>query len=163
MAEEHSRRPDIDKSRWGPGPWQTEPDRVEFVHAGLPCLALRNHYGAWCGYAAVPPGHPLHGQDYNDVDVEAHGGLTYASLCADGICHEPAPGEPADVWWFGFDCGHAWDLMPGMRMAITADCAYRTLDYVRAEIRSLAEQLVARATALPASDSAADRRSEHPE
>lgn len=159
MDETRIVRPDLEKDRWGPGPWQTEPDRVEFEHAGLPCLALRNHFGVWCGYAAVPPGHPFHGKDYNDVDdVDVHGGLTYASLCADAICHVPKPGEPENVWWFGFDCGHSFDLMPGMAafrrtpgFGLLGDepdlhATYRDLAYVQTEIRRLAEHLAEKAT-----------------
>ena len=150
MAEQIDRAP-IDKSTWGDGPWQTEPDRVEWVHAGLPCLALRNRLGNWCGYAAVPPGHALHGKHYDDVDVDAHGGLTYSDGC-DGarICHVPAPGEPADVWWFGFDCAHLGDISPGMDayarlrgrppLRFTED-SYKDLAYVQAETNSLAKQL----------------------
>jgi hypothetical protein len=149
--------PSIDKSTWGDGPWQTEPDRLDFTHAGLPCLALRNHHGSWCGYAAVPPGHPLHGRDFHDVDVDVHGGLTYADHCQHdlGICHVPNPGEPDDVWWFGFDCDHCWDVRPAMnaqlrtyshyRYMISFDqgASYKTLDYVRVEIMRLADQLAA--------------------
>jgi len=139
--------PTIDKSTWGAGPWQTEPDRVEWTHADLPCLAVRNHFGAWCGYAAVPPGHPLHGKHYDAVDVDAHGGLTYAGACSGHICHVPKPGEPDDVWWFGFDCAHAFDVMPGMdaywrgcgRLPIDGpECTYKTLAYVQAETNQLA-------------------------
>lgn len=156
MSNESS-TPAVDKSEWGDGPWLTEPDRVEWEHAGLPCLAARSEIGGnWCGYAAVPPGHPLHGKDYNDVDVDVHGGLTYASLCAGHICHVPKPGEPDDVWWFGFDCGHCFDVMPAMDsrtrsfglapvfppygMPLTT---YKTLDYVQAEVNRLADQLAA--------------------
>src|SRR5438067_12443361 len=110
-----------EKRKWGPGPWQDEPDRVDFEHAGLPCLILRGPVGAWCGYAAVPPGHPLHGKGYSElydyetesgIDIRVHGGLTYAGACSGDICHVPRLGEPDDVWWFGFDCSHAGDLAP---------------------------------------------------
>jgi hypothetical protein len=149
--------PLIDKSSWGPGPWQEEPDRIEFQHAGLPCLMVRHDRGGhWCGYAAVPPGHPLHGKSYDDADVEAHGGLTYAKKCEGEICHVPAPGEPDDVWWFGFDCAHAGDFAPGHEatmMSIPAivklrsknpfirDDVYRDMRYVRDQTERLAEQL----------------------
>lgn len=147
--------PAIDKSTWGPGPWQSEPDRVEFQHAGLPCLMVRHDgLGHWCGYAAVPPGHPMHGKGYDDVDVQVHGGLTYANACQGDICHVPAPGEPDNVWWFGFDCAHLWDLAPGLvaherlipALAQHADFhvredVYRDLPYVRAQVEKLAEQL----------------------
>lgn len=49
------------KAEWGPGLWHEEPDRLEWTTAaGLPGLALRGPMGAWCGYAAVLPGHPLY-------------------------------------------------------------------------------------------------------
>lgn len=54
----------IDRTGWPSGPWDDEPDRVEWRDeaTGLPCLALRNDmFGSWCGYVAVPPGHPVHG------------------------------------------------------------------------------------------------------
>ena|SRR5437899_729099 len=158
----------LPKSAWGDGPWQEEPDRAEWEHAGFPCLAVRPmHHGVWCGYVAVPPGHPLHGKGYDTPDVDVHGGLTYANRCSGPICHVAKPGEPEDVWWFGFDCGHAGDYQPGRAAtlkhigaplsdqeraydhatAVTTHASdwtvdvYRTLDYVRAETNRLAEQL----------------------
>jgi hypothetical protein len=108
--------------------------------------------GIWCGYAAVPPGHPYHGKGYDDIDVEVHGGLTYSDKCAGEICHKPEPGEPDDVWWLGFDCGHAWDYSPGIDKQLAdiglprphfPDEAYRDAAYVRSEVEKLAEQLAA--------------------
>lgn len=108
--------------------------------------------GHWCGYVAVPPGHPLHGKDYDAVGADVHGGLTYANQCSGDICHVPAPGEPDDVWWFGFDCAHCWDFRPGHAALMESvgiptpdwdrEEVYRDLAYVRAECESLAEQLV---------------------
>lgn len=152
----------IDKSSWGPGPWQDEPDRIDFKHAGLPCLMLRHDMtGNWCGYAAVPPGHPLHGKPYDDADVDVHGGLTYAGLCRGDICYVPEPGEPDDVYWFGFDCAHAGDFSPGLEAQLLSISAivelrrtkyanleryevYRDMHYVRSQVESLAEQLASR-------------------
>ncbi len=115
----------VDKSTWGDGPWQSEPDRLEFRVPELPtlaCLMVRGPMGSWCGYVGVPPGHPAHGKDDGELDLKVHGGLTYAAPCmvesARGpealVCHVPQPGESDDVWWLGFDCGHAWDVSPGM-------------------------------------------------
>lgn len=144
----------MDKSGWGEGPWQDEPDRAEWRHAGLPCLAIRNRLGAWCGYAAVPRSHPYYGMHHEMTDLDAHGGLTYTGLCHGGICHVPAPGEPDDVWWFGFDCAHAFDFTPALNeipeiVALRAqyhtppewEDVYRPLAYVQAETNKLAEQL----------------------
>jgi hypothetical protein len=162
----------IDRSGWESGAWDSEPDKVQFIDTatGLPCLAKRNHYGNWCGYVGVSAEHPLFGVAYNscphgcqewcehapDYTFEVHGGLTYSDACEKGpeatsICHIPAPGEPDHVWWFGFDCGHAYDLAPGLqaeyrRYGIPALCdrdIYRTLEYVRGECASLAAQLAA--------------------
>jgi len=137
-----------DKATWGPGAWQDEPDRVEWRHAGLPCLATRSLVGGnWCGYVAVPPGHPLHGTHYDGPDVDVHGGLTYSGRCSGHICHVAQPGEPDDVWWFGFDCGHFLDVLPAMDARSrqyglgTTRGTYKTLDYVQAETNQLAEQL----------------------
>lgn len=73
---------------------------------GFACLIRRTNIGIWCGYVAVPPGHPWHGKHYDAVDADVHGGLTYAEPCSGEICHVPQPGESDDVWWLGFDCGH---------------------------------------------------------
>lgn len=144
----------IDRTSWTSGPWDSEPDRIQWkTAAGLPGLIVRNYSGALCGYAAVPPGHPLHGADYDDARVDVHGGLTYADACReDGpICHVPEPGEPDDVWWFGFDCNHYQDLAPGLDATLRkvgheptriGGEVYRTIDYVTAEVESLARQLV---------------------
>lgn len=136
----------VDKSRWGVGEWSHEPDRWEGEHEGFPLLAVRQpNHGAWCGYVAVPPGHPWHGQD---MDAEVHGGITYGDTCRGDVCHIPKPGEPEDVFWVGFDCVHGGDLAPAhtVNMSFPGDGAYRTLDYVQRECRSLAEQAKAAAS-----------------
>ena len=146
------------------GPWDDEPDKAQWIDpaTGLDCLIVRNHFRSLCGYVGVPPGHPLHGKKYDDPDVGVHGGLTFADRCdpshdeAHAICHVPAPGRPDDVYWFGFDCGHAFDLQPiiAARMHRTHDSAfkeqyktlfpdeiYRDWAYVVGEVTDLARQL----------------------
>jgi hypothetical protein len=98
----------------------------------------------------------LSGRDKASAEVlfDVHGGLTYSDSCQGKICHVPAPGEPDDVWWFGFDCGHLGDLTPSMaalrqnpvfplslREAPPRAEVYRDIAYVRAETQRLAEQL----------------------
>lgn len=211
-----------DKLEWGNGPWDDEPDKVQWLDetTGKPCLAVRNHMGAWCGYVGVTFGHPAFGRHYDDVlptaswmryflarflarffkrdsYVEVHGGLTFADICrphdrqhweewrqyltkiedeailyphgdaareinrsvverddydawvrrqqAERVCHIPDKGDPDMVWWLGFDCAHAGDLVPGMRRLLRGlihdGDVYRTLDYVKNECRHLAQQL----------------------
>jgi hypothetical protein len=141
-----------------PGPWHDEPDRVEFEHAGLTCLLVRG-VSSWCGYVAVPPGHPWHGKGYDDVRSldengkstwpDVHGGLTYADKCQGNVCHVAKPGESDDVWWLGFDCNHSGDLaaynLPDLGGATFRDYGdsrsrYRDVEYTRREAMKLAEQ-----------------------
>ncbi len=154
-----------DRSKWPKGPWNDEPDLVEWRDeaTGYPCLIVRGPMGAWCGYVGVPPEHPWHGKHYNgdhDIDrddapadhVHVHGGLTYSDQCAGSICHVARPGEPEHVWWFGFDCAHSGDVAPGLlaysgRPPRTGtegglwDETYKTLAYVQSETTELAASL----------------------
>lgn len=150
----------VDKSSWLKGPWLDEPDRIEWRHAGFPCLIARGPIGPLCGYVGLPPGHPMHGKGYDDVHrsdgqqlEHGHGGLTYAAECQPPpgkICHVPREGEPEDVWWVGFDCAHFGDYtdMRGMFGGISdgddnsGRGAYRDLDYVRRDVEGLAAELV---------------------
>lgn len=165
---------DSERAGWAPGPWDNEPDKIQWVDAAtnLDCLMHRNRLGAWCGYVGIAEGHPAFGKWYDNVDVDVHGGLTYADFCQEGgyetigICHVPGEGRPHKVWWLGFDCGHAGDRMPGMEATMReiranmelanpglpdrlADYrshdAYRDRDYVEHEVAQLAQQLAAQA------------------
>lgn len=160
----------LDKSTWGDGPWQSEPDKIQWTDevTGLPCLAVRNSWsGNWCGYVGVAEGHPAFGLSYDEADKLApadeydyssfrvHGGLTYSAFCQTGknaedrgICHVPQPGQPDRIWWLGFDCAHCDDLSPAVLLRYDKSyCVYRTLEYVQSECADLAAQLKSIATA----------------
>jgi hypothetical protein len=137
----------VDRTGWSPGPWDLEPDRIEWRAHGFPCLIVRSEtMGALCGYVGLPPGHPLHGEPYDIPGVDVHGGLTYSGSCAGHICHIARPGEPDAVWWLGFDCGHPGDkcpatdsyIMRGLGRSGSGD--YRDVEYVKAEVEKLAKQ-----------------------
>ena len=150
------------------GPWTDEPDKVQWVDetTDLDCLILRNGSGALCGYVGIPNTHPWYGKGYSQClescadewcyehspegRISVHGGLTFAARCSehkgdDAICHVPAEGRTADVWWFGFDTAHAGDLSPKYsdRRYRTSgyDEVYRDVAYVKAECADLARQL----------------------
>lgn len=156
----------VDKSTWGAGAWQSEPDRLDFIAHGFACIALRHErYGNFCGYVGVPREHPLYGKPHAELGaLEMHGyEVNYAAPCGGHVCHTPAPGMPADVWWIGGDFGHVWDKCPardallreafegaearGLPSRIFEQTAmdrmqqYRALPYVRAQIEDLARQL----------------------
>lgn len=58
----------VDKSSWARGPWDDEPDKMQFTDeaTSLPCLIVRGPAGALCGYVGVAKGHPLHEVHYGD-------------------------------------------------------------------------------------------------
>lgn len=149
------------------GPWSGEPDKAAWVdpETGLGCLAHRNAMGAWCGYVGVPPGHPWHGVGRFTGPLRqaiAHGGVNFAGPGRnDSAEGEYGLGVGEDLWWVGFDCGHAWDLVPGLLAVLhQADPVsyplggrpspglrsifdhqiYRTFGYVVDEVHRLAAQ-----------------------
>ena len=159
------------------GPWLHEPDfaRWRDPETGLQCAIIRSDTtGVLCGYVRVPRG-KLHSKlskyparhkprffefggvkrkvkncSYNHgllKTIEVHGGLTFAG----SIYYR----KKFDGYWIGFDCGHAWDFMPGVHellcslkkisneniLAFERDSVYRDFAYVKAEITSLARQV----------------------
>lgn len=151
----------VDKSEWGAGPWQGEPDKKQWLDdaTGYPCLIVRSSHvtGSLCGYVGVPKTHAVYGKDYNDIDAEVHGGLTFAGAChkhgseESSICHIVEEGESDDVWWLGFDCAHCSDLSPAMRRTMRGIIKenyeeheweiYRDMKYVTDQVEFLAKQL----------------------
>ncbi len=128
--------------------WLTEPDHEDFhVQVGgkkVCCTIHRNQMKVWCGYVAVKPGHPLYGKSYDEADLSVHGGLTYAA-------NRTPDHKPDGDWWFGFDCGHGGDYLPGMESVMEKfpEIAhtfgrvdtYKNQAYAKAECKDLAEQL----------------------
>lgn len=105
------------------------------------CRIHRNPFGNLCGYVGVPPGHPCHGMHYDEVhekyeSIRVHGGLTYSDTR-----HEWGKDN---IWFLGFDTGHAWDLGLHPRMSTWGrfdDVTYKDMDYVTKECNNLAVQL----------------------
>jgi hypothetical protein len=138
----------LDKTGWPDGPWMQEPDSAFWVDEAteLPCVILRMpQIGHLCGYVGVPPDHTVYGEDYETVciRVDVHGGITFGGPTLAVV--DPTQEEVYKYYyWYGFDCGHAWDICPGMHRylaGIRTTDVYRDFDYVRAEVTSLAKQL----------------------
>jgi hypothetical protein len=122
----------------------------EWEFVGLKCaVVLNREHEHRCGYVRVSPNHPEHGKDYNDVDVDVHGGLTFGGI-------EPCEHEDGQGFWFGFDCAHCDDMEyePGFIPDRLKDLYekyssihgehYWTLDEVVVETEKLAQQLASR-------------------
>lgn len=135
------------RRKWGPGPWDSERDFVLWKHLGLRCQIRRQpRMGHWCGYVAVERGHPLFGFGYDDAELRAPGGITYAEPCNDWVGRKGA----GAAWWFGFDCSHCSDQSPGMLAAFrgpmlgASDATYKSQEFVYLATELLAEQLAGR-------------------
>lgn len=74
----------------------------DWKYKGLHCRVIQGPFSI-NGYVAVPKGHPDYAKGYDDVDVEIHGGLTFAEKGEKDS--ELWPNE--ETWWFGFDTAHA--------------------------------------------------------
>lgn len=143
------------KNRTNPtDPWDLEDDKYSWRDetTKLPCLIVRGRMGNLCGYVGVYSEHALYNTPYDEfpyeavpyeADISVHGGLTYGpEACAGEICHIAEEGEP-EPHWFGFDCAHSQDLIPGMPVTCSWGGIYRNVEYVRENVTRLARQLQA--------------------
>lgn len=142
----------FDKSDWGDGAWQGEPDLVMWRAKTPPhyrCQVSRNYFGSLNGYVAIPPGHPAHGVDFQRVEhLPSHRGLSFSGWATE------------QHWVLGFHCGGTFDVQPAMNarlrktgpvpafmtgeedgMGEAFRMHYRDLPYVRAVVETLAAAL----------------------
>lgn len=117
-----------------PEPWTQEPDYAEFTLNGFTCVILRpDTRSHLCGYVGLPEGHRAFGKDYDEIEVDVHGGLTYSEFELDVY-------EGPRLWWIGFDCTHSGDFSPYYAEPDSGE-VYRTFGYVFAQLQSLTLQL----------------------
>jgi hypothetical protein len=115
---------------------------MRFTHSGFECMTKVSVMGIPCGYVGLPKSHPYFGKHYDDVDdenIQVHGGLTFS-----GYWEELAD----NLWYLGFDCGHAWDMdmdySRGQQMgghSIPLYHSNKSGEFVEEQTRRLAEQL----------------------
>jgi hypothetical protein len=135
----------IDRTNWPSGPWDDEPDELEFEHAGFPCMLYRSQVsGTLCGYVGVPQKHAVFRLSKEFVPAHAHGGITWAGRIQ----------EKPSLWCVGFDTAHGFDRMPAIEATLigigfpprvpSEMNTYRNIDYVQDECIRLAEELAQR-------------------
>jgi len=164
----------------------------DFEYKGYRCVTIFTDRGFRCGYVGLPVGHLLYGKDYSDsLDItfkeikdvyqekrgvlpwlmaclkdyedkvtldfyfNVHGSLTYAGS------ENNYPIE-SNLWWLGFDCGHAgdgidldrvlelWGTNPRIKQRIEIEKEYpyyedypmRDLEYVQQECRNFVDQII---------------------
>lgn len=98
----------------------------------ISCSIHRNDVFALCGYITLTKDNSLYGIDYDDINISAHGGLTYQGY------------NQNENYVIGFDCGHYGDLTPYFLFKedfpFYSDGEYRDMEYVKSECESMAEQ-----------------------
>lgn len=75
----------------------------EWEAYGLRCKVLVGPVGSLNGYVAVPKSHQAWGADYDNLDIDVHGGITFGQQGNATLWNDP------DLYWFGFDTAHAGD------------------------------------------------------
>ena len=128
----------------------------EWEHRGVKCLIRRvPNMLHLCGYVGLPKDHPYvkEHKDYDYVDVVVHGGVTFS---------EKIKEYGKDLFFYGFDCAHSGDLVPGNvkndfdalffdKGTLIYDKAkgydsyhktYKDMEYVTKETEKMADQLI---------------------
>jgi len=139
----------LDKSEWGDGPWQSEPDSEFWIDmaSGFPGFARRSEaFGCWCGYLGLPPKHP-----WFSLAVEHIPLLAPNEISASGYAPIERGTKPV-YRWLGFHCGHAGDytpaiwptldhfLSPSLRLDAEVRGEYRDLEWVKSGVTIMALQ-----------------------
>jgi hypothetical protein len=93
------------RSRWGPGPWQDEPDYDHLVVAGLPCQLHRNSFSSWTGQVGLSKGHKLYevwsGEEIaRQVQVQ---GKVQMAFWLGGHEYTPPANGHSGTWWVHVD------------------------------------------------------------
>jgi hypothetical protein len=102
---------------------RAEGHEKRFDHKGYPCAIVRCGVHL-CGYVGLPEGHKYYGKGCGQIDVDVHGGITYAK-------------KDSGFWVIGFDCAHPGDYTAGS----SDDETYRDIEYVEGQLKKLVEQI----------------------
>lgn len=82
------------------------------TYKGFKYMVLQMTLGHLCGYVQVPKGHPYYGKDYEAMNIDCHGGLTYSSM-SDGKPYKMTEIDYSKYFtkgfWIGFDYAHSGD------------------------------------------------------
>ena len=120
------------------------------------CMAIKNRQmGHWTGYVSVPRDHPWNRVDYSSCTEKPKCGDTYCSHSPDSIIYVHGgvtfSGHREDIssvnprdWWFGFDCAHAEDFIPGIHREEEREegrLIFRDFSFVKEQCESMAKQL----------------------
>lgn len=115
----------------------------QFEYKGHDCICVFTCLGFRNGYVSVDM--PV---DYDDLDIECHGGLTFSGEL-------PSYYKPSKKYYIGFDCGHCGDgvdkikaveygLISEKEALIIADIfgePVRDTEYIEEQCKKIVDQL----------------------
>lgn len=124
----------------------------EFEVDGFKCVIVGQNWGHRCGYIEIPSNHKYYGVGYDEIDIDIHGGWTYANVSSTYPIE-----SPTNTYWIGFDCNHYCDakdieLVKSFGDTRTTkyilennhtyeDAIVRTMKYVENELRNAVKKL----------------------
>lgn len=127
--------------------WKTEPNRLTWYddYTGLRCHIVRHPDGHLCGFVRIPGKfaskfsrkvpdikHWL----FHDLDLTPHVGVTLYSI------PQPKDGTKKEKGrWIGFECDNYFDYSPYSPQKGQFEDNYKTMKYVKSEVRNLAAKL----------------------
>ena len=91
------------------------------------------------GYVGFTKNHPFYGLNYNDIDIDVHGGLTFSQF--GGEYHPEFNDNNEKLYWIGFDCQHHDDLEKTNGSIYSWKCN-KTPEYIANEIFRMVHQLI---------------------
>lgn len=147
---------------FGPGEWVDEFDVVKFYFKDYKCMVFRVvtqepfvegvcFGGHFCGYVFLHGNHSFSGENFQDLDIDCHGGITFSEFAQEEGAH-----------LIGFDCAHSGDYVPSMeklkkQYRLKAEIApipkefekysifnpvYRNVEFCVNECKSIVNQLI---------------------
>ncbi len=113
-------------------------------YKGYKMFGIFNDMGFRCGYVEIPKEHKLYKAEYEDLDIECHGGLTFSGNYMN------------DKYVVGFDCGHYGDGMDYKHSSevfgvsdlssifnrFDSEDSMRSTEYVKMYCEKIIEQLI---------------------
>ncbi len=115
--------------------WLEEPNKIIFEHAGVSCMILRDRFLWLGGYVGLNSDHPHFGKHYRDIEVKGvHQGLNFSGS---GVGQR----IKACLWWIGFVRVRPGVHVTGRMDNLKGGEVYRDIEYVRVEVKKLAEQM----------------------
>lgn len=106
-----------------------------WLYKGFVCYIIHHDtFDTYNGYVEIPRDHPIHGVDYDSINIDVHGGVTYGDK-----------NEITGEFTIGFDTNHFGDaygenVHPDLKNSLNSG-TYRDITFVENETNGIVNQL----------------------